>query len=155
MPILDHPVNGAANGTVDDRRDRRQPNLIRIIKSLRDDALTLVRQEVALAKRELMGKVASMGRNAAFLGVGGVIGIFGVFFILLAVNNLIFAGLAQAFSASTANWLAPALTGMGILIAALVLVLKSLRGMRRSAPIPDRTLETLRDDKEWVKGKFP
>jgi hypothetical protein len=150
MPVLDHPVNG----TVRDQRGERQPNLIRIIKTLRDDAMTLVRQEVALAKREVMGKVANMGKNAVFLGVGGVIAVFGLFFVLLALNNLIFAGLARAFSGATANWLAPALTGMSILIAALFLILKSLRGMRRSAPIPDRTLETLRDDKEWVKGKL-
>jgi hypothetical protein len=149
MPVLDHP---AANGTV---KETRQPTLVRMIKGLRDDVVTLARQEVALAKREIAGKVTSLGKNAVYIGLGGVIGVFGLFFVLLAVNNGIFAGLTAAgFSGGTANWLAPALTGSLILVIALSLVLKSLRGMRRSTPIPDRTLETLRDDKEWMKGKF-
>lgn len=132
----------------------RDPSLLRMVKNLRDDSLTLVRQEIALAKREMLAKVTGLGRHAVFLATGALVGLFGLFFVLLSLNNLLFAGLARAgFSGSVANWLAPVLVGMGALIVALGLVLKALRGMRLS-PVPDKTLETLREDKEWIKGKM-
>lgn len=148
MAKLDYPVNGTVPAS-------RRPNLISAFKALRDDAVTLVRQEAALAKREMLGKAASLGRNAAFLGLGGVVGLFGLFFVLLSLNNLLFAGLARAgFSSGVAYWLAPALTGVIILAIAMALVLLSLRGMRRSASMPERTLETLREDRQWLKGRL-
>lgn len=132
----------------------RDPSLLRMVKNLRDDSLTLVRQEIALAKREMIGKVSGLGRNAVFLAIGAFVGLFGLFFVLLSLNNLLFAGLARVgFSGSVANWLAPVLVGMGLLIVALGVVLKALRSMRKS-PIPDKTMETLREDKEWIKGKL-
>ena len=83
---------------------RDQASLISIIKDLRDDALTLGRQEIALAKREMAYKVTRLGRNAVFLGIGAVVALYGLFFVLLSLNNLLFAGLGQAgFSGSVAN----------------------------------------------------
>jgi hypothetical protein len=133
----------------------RDPSLIRIVKDLRDDTLALVRQEVALAKSEVTGKVSSLGRNSAFLAVGAVAAVFGLFFVLLAVNNLIFTGLAAAgFSGATANWMSPVLLGMALLIAALAFALKAMRSMRKAVRLPEKTVETIREDRDWVKGKF-
>lgn len=134
---------------------RRDPSFIEIIRDLRDDALTLVRQEVALAKREMGVKATRIGRNAVFLGAGALTGFFGLFFVLLALNNLLFAGLAKAgFSGTVANWMSPALLGMLILIVGLSFTLAALRSMRRSLHLPDRTMESLRDDRDWLKEKL-
>ena len=147
------PAGSPGTDTLDNRD--RQPSLIRIVKDLRDDTLALVRQEVALAKSEVTGKVSSLGKNSAFLAVGAVAGIFGLFFVLLALNNLIFAGLAAAgFSGATANWFAPVLLGMALLIAALAFALKAMRSMRKAVHMPEKTMETIREDRDWVKGKF-
>lgn len=134
---------------------RRNPSILQMVKDLRNDASTLVRQEVALAKKEMSQKVARMGRNAVFLAMGSVASLYGIFFILLALSNLLFAGLAKAgFSGSVANWFAPVLVGMGMSIVALTLVLKGLRSMRKASAVPEKTMETLRDDRDWVKGKL-
>jgi hypothetical protein len=131
------------------------PSFIRILRELRDDGLSLVRQEVALARREIMDQIAMLGRNAAFLAAGALAGVFGLFFVLLALSNLLFTGLAKAgFSGAIADWLAPAMVGMSILIVALSFALKSLRGLRKSSPMPRQALETLREDKVWLQEKF-
>lgn len=138
-----------------DTARRPEPSIISMIKDLRDDALALGRQEIALAKREVASKVSRLSRNAVFLGVGGLAGLYGLFFILLSLNNLLFAGLGKAgFSGSVANWFAPVLVGMGMLIVALSLTLKALRAMRRSLTVPEKALETLREDKAWLKEKI-
>lgn len=134
---------------------RPEPSILRMIKDLRDDALALGRQEIALAKREMASKATRLGRNAVFLGIGAVIALYGLFFVFLSVNNLIFAGLGKAgFSGAVANWLAPVLVGMMLLVVALALTLKSLRAMRKARPVPERTVATLREDKEWLKRKI-
>lgn len=139
-----------------DTLDReRPPSLIRIVKDLRDDTLALVRQEVALAKSEVAGKVSRLGKNTVFLAIGALAGFLGLFFVLLAINNLLFTGLtASGFSGANANWIAPVLLGMALLINALAFVLSAMRSFQKTMNMPEKTMESIREDRDWVKGKF-
>jgi hypothetical protein len=134
--------------------ETRDPSLVQLIKDLRDDTLALLRQELALAKREMTSKIARIGRNAAFLMIGAVIGLYCLFFILLGLSDLLQAGLfASGFSGTVSTWLAPLILGMLLGIAALLLALKALRSLRREKPLPEKTVATLREDRDWLKGK--
>lgn len=128
-------------------------SLVDIIRHLKDDGISLFRKEVALAKREMTDKVSYLGKNSAYLAVAALVAGFAAFFLLLACNNLLEAGLARIFSAGTAGWLAPFLVGMLIGISALLLALKAMRTIRKGRPLPERTLETLRTEKDWIRGK--
>lgn len=131
-------------------------SLARIIRDLRDDALALLRQEVALAKREMALKFARLGRNAVFLAAGALIGFFCVFFFLLSLSDLLQAGLyATGFSGTVAGWLAPLLLAMLLGVAALTLALKALRTLRKLRPVPEGAAASLRENREWLKGKMP
>jgi hypothetical protein len=132
-----------------------EPSLVEIIKNLRNDALTLFRQEINLAKREMAEKFSRMGKNAVFLGIGAVIGLYCVFFLLLGINNLIQAGLiAAGLSGSMSAWLAPLILGVVLGAAAGIFAMKALRVLSHEKPLPEQTLETLREDKDWAKGKL-
>jgi hypothetical protein len=138
--------------TIDTHPD---PSIVKIIKDLRDDVTALFRQEVALAKREMSGKAVTYGRNAAFLGLGALVGVFAVLFFCLFLNNLLRAGLTGlGFPDPIAVWFAPLILGMLLGIGALLLSLKALKAMRKEKPLPQRTLDTIRDDADWVKGKL-
>jgi hypothetical protein len=138
--------------TVDTHPDS---SFIKIIKDLRDDATALFRQEVALAKREIAGKAAIYGKNSVFLVLGAVIGIFALFFICLFLNNLLHVGLtAMGISDPVASWLAPLILGMLLGIGGLLLSLKALKTMRREKPVPQKTLDSFREDKDWIRGKM-
>ncbi|HKP96668.1 MAG TPA: phage holin family protein [Fibrobacteria bacterium] len=133
----------------------KDPSVVRIIKDLRDDVTALFRQEVALAKREMSGKAATFGRNAAFLGLGALVGLYAVLFFCLFLDNLLQAGLtAIGFPDPIAAWFAPLILGMLLGIGALLLSLKALKAMRKEKALPTRTLDSIREDKDWVKGKL-
>lgn len=137
-----------------------ESSLLSIVKDLRDDAATLFRQEVALAKREAAGKFASIGRNSVLLGAGIFIGLYAVFFFFLSLNNLLQMGIkAAGFSPDNSAWFAPLLLFMILGICALIPVRKGIKAMGKEGAAPRKTMETLREDKDWikskVKGRFP
>jgi hypothetical protein len=130
-------------------------SLLRIIKDLRDDTATLFRQEVALAKREIAGKALSFGRNTAMIAAGAVIGLYAVFFFFLFLNNLIQAGVHRiGLSPAVSAWFAPLFLSMLIAAGALILALKALKAMRKEKAVPQRTLDSIREDKDWIKSKW-
>ncbi|GEM_PF-1100150 len=132
-----------------------EPSLVHVIKELRDDTVRLIRQEVALAKREMVGKFTMIGKNTAFLGVGALVGLYFLFFFFLFLNNLIQAGLsASGFSGAVSAWFAPLILSLLLGVAALSFMLKSLRSMRKEKFVPQKTLDTLKDDKDWVRAKL-
>jgi hypothetical protein len=129
-------------------------SFVKIIKDLRDDATALFRQEVALAKREMAGKAVTYGKNTVFLGIGALVGLYALFFVFLFLNNLLHTGMtALGLSEAVASWFAPLLMGMLLGIGALVLTLKALKAMRKEKPLPQRTLDSIREDKDWIKEK--
>jgi len=131
-----------------------EASLLGIIKDLRDDAVTLFRQEAALAKRELAGRVSALARHFAWAAIGGLLGLYAVFFLFLGINNLLEAGLrAAGIGASVASWLAPLLLGMIVAIGALLTVLTGLRSMRKDAAAPSATVDSLRENRDWIKDK--
>ncbi|MDB5049294.1 MAG: hypothetical protein JWO30_2365 [Fibrobacteres bacterium] len=129
-------------------------SFVKIIKDLRDDATALFRQEVALAKREMAGKVATYGKNTVFLGMGALIGLYALFFVFLFLNNLLHTGLtAMGTPEAVASWFAPLLLAMLLGVGALLLSLKALKAMRKEKALPQRTLDSIREDRDWIKGK--
>jgi hypothetical protein len=129
-------------------------SFLRIIRDLRDDVTALFRQEVALAKRELAGKAMSIGKNTVYLGIGAVVGLYALFFVFFFLNNLLASGMiAIGLSDHVAAWFAPLLFGMLLGIAALLLSLKSLKAMRKEKAVPRATLDSIREDKDWIRTK--
>ncbi|MCW5976971.1 MAG: phage holin family protein [Bryobacteraceae bacterium] len=103
----------------------------------------LVRQEVALAKVELTENARRAGRNAAFLAVGGAIG----YAALLAFLGAAILLLALWMPAWAAALTVAAVAG----IIAAILVTKALAALRRIDFVPRQTIETLKEDAEWIK----
>lgn len=130
------------------------PSFVTLIKNLRDDTTHLIRQEVALAKTEMGEKAGRLGKNAVSIGIGAVTGIIALLFILMGLAELVAFGYEKAgLSEGMAEWLGP-LT-LGILIAAVAgfLVLKAVKTLSHTSLKPEKTLDTLKQDKDWAIGK--
>src|SRR5207253_2941017 len=86
-----------------------QPNSIAgLLRELRDETTTLMRQEVALAKTEIKENVSRMGGHAAHIAVGGFVAYAGVIVLLIGIGHLLGAVLVKAgMSDQLAQWLAP------------------------------------------------
>jgi len=125
-----------------------------LIRELRDESMTLLRQEVALAKTEVSEKVSRVSRNSMYLAVGGAIAYAGLLILLIAATVGLYAGLvAVGLSHMTAGWLAPLIIGAILAIIGYGLVQKAINTLKDEQLVPERTAESLRDDKEWLERK--
>lgn len=131
------------------RNDER--SLGSLIKELGNESSRLVQEEVRLAKTEMREKVEVYERNAAKMAVGGVLLLGAVFVLLVAVNRGLTVLLEQFVSLEVAVWLSPLILA---LLAGLIgwgMFKSAQRAMAREGVMPRQTMETLRDEKDWVK----
>jgi uncharacterized membrane protein YqjE len=125
----------------DDLRDRPIGELL---KELANETTTLVRQELDLAKAEMREKAGKAGPGVGMWGAAGVTA-------LLALGSLT-AFVILALDGAMPNWLAALIVG---LVYAAIAGLLYLRGKRRveeaGSPIPEKTIETVKEDAQWAK----
>jgi len=126
-----------------------------LFSELATETSTLVRQEVALAQTELTQKATTVGTNVGFLVAGGAVGYTALLVILAAVV----IGLTQLISnlsgwqIITSAWIAAAIVGLVVGIVAYVLVTNALAKLKNTELTPRQTVETLKEDAEWLKDQ--
>lgn len=126
-----------------------------LFSELAADTSTLVRQEVALAQTELTKKAASVGKDIGFLVVGGAVGYTALFVILAAVV----IGLTQLIASLsgwqliTSAWIAAAIVGLIVGAVAYFLVTSALTKLKNTELTPRQTVETLKEDAQWLKNQ--
>jgi len=129
--------------TDQDLRDRPIGDLV---KQLADQTSTLVRQEMDLAKAELAQKGKQAGKGAGLLGAAAVIG-------LLAAGALT-AFLIMLLDGALPNWLSALIVAVVFGAIAGVLALQGRNRMKAAAPpVPEQTVETVKEDVEWAKTR--
>ena len=116
-----------------------------LIAELSRETTTLVRQELQLAKVEMIQKASRAGKNVGFLVVGGVVAYTGLLAIIAAV--IIVLGNVIAL------WLSALVVGAVIAAVGLVLVIKGVNTLRQEDPTPQETIETLKEDREWLRDQ--
>ena len=116
-----------------------------LFSELATETSTLVRQEVALAQTELTQKATSVGKNVGFLVVGGAVG----YAALLAILAAAIIGLAYFVPA----WAAALIVGVVVGIVAFLLISSALKALKETSLTPNQTVETLKEDAEWLKNQ--
>src|SRR4029450_5472399 len=115
-----------------------------LLKQFSEDATTLIRKEVELAKAELAEKGRQAGKGAGMVGGAGLFGVtaFG------ALTAFLILVLAEAMDA----WLAALIVAAIYGAVAGVLALQGKQKVEEAAPPqPEQTVETLKEDVEWAK----
>ncbi|HEX8927465.1 MAG TPA: phage holin family protein, partial [Actinomycetota bacterium] len=87
MAIEQPPTGSDARiGVPPDARElparRTEPTTAELLRGLADDATTLVRQEVMLAKQEMTEGLTSTAKASSLLVAGGVLALYGFGFLL-------------------------------------------------------------------------
>lgn len=124
---------------------KEERSLGELFTNLANETGTLVRQEVALAQAELTQKAASIGKNVGFLVVGGAVG----YAALLAVIAAGIIGLANFVPAWAAALIVAAVVG----IIAFILISSALAALKKTEITPRETVETLKEDAQWLKNQ--
>ncbi len=124
-----------------------------LIRELRDESTVLLRQEIAMAKTEMSEKASAVGHNVSTLVIGGVVALLSIIFLLLAVTG----GLALMIMSTDAElhaiWIAPLIVGTVIAAIATVMIVKVKAALASTSLVPHQTIETLKEDKQWVQAK--
>lgn len=126
------------------KKDER--SLGELLSELAGETGTLVRQEVALAQVELTQKAVSIGKNVGFLAVGAAVG----YAALLAILTAVIVGLANFIPL----WLSALIVGTGVGIAAFVLISSALKALKDTDMKPKQTVETLKEDAQWLRNQM-
>jgi hypothetical protein len=130
--------------TTHDTTDLRERPIGEIANELMRDVSLLVRQEVELAKAEMRekGRVALPG--IGMIGGAGLVG-------LCAAGSLT-TFLVLALATFLDAWLAALLVGVGLGLAAAGLWLAGKERVEDAGrPIPEETIENVKEDAQWVK----
>jgi uncharacterized membrane protein YqjE len=123
------------------------PPLGELVKQLAQDSATLVRQEMALAKAELRQNLTSMAKDAAMIAVGAVIA--GVGGLVLVAFLVILLG-----SVLGNYWLSALIVGGLFVLVGGVLIMTNLKKLKKEEVAPTRTIETLKEDKQWLQSEI-
>ncbi|HWD64992.1 MAG TPA: phage holin family protein [Solirubrobacteraceae bacterium] len=123
-----------------------QASVAELVKRLTEQTSRLAHQEVELAKAELALKGKRAGLGAGMFGGAGVFGAYA----LGALATAAILGLAQG----VASWLAALIVaGVLALVAGVVALIGARKVKQAVPPIPEQTVETVREDLEYAKAK--
>jgi hypothetical protein len=115
-----------------------------LIGNISSDLSQLFRQEVDLARAELKREATKAGKAAGMLGVAGFSGYLAVVLLSFA---LVF-GLANVMDA---GWAALIVAVLWAIIGG-ALYLTGRKQLKTVDPMPRRTVDTIKEDAQWLKN---
>ena len=132
------------------------PNSIPVLlRELRDDTTTLLRQEVTLAKAEMNENLSRMGSHATQIAIGGFVAYAGIIVLLIGIGHLLGALLVRAgLDEQVATWLAPSLVGLVVALIGWMMFAKAKRAIVHDDLTPKQTIASLRESKQWAQSKL-
>lgn len=120
------------------------PRVGELVRELRDEIALLAKQEVALAKAELLGKV----KNVA-LGTGMVVAALAIaLFSLVALTVLLIVALDEVLPLWAA---AMGVAALYLFAAAGLFLLGMSRFRRIGSPLPTHTMHRIKEDLRWLR----
>lgn len=117
-----------------------------LISDLTQNASVLARQEVQLAKVEMQQKVDEAKGNVAAIAAGAALANAA----LLALVAAAVFGLGLFMD----MWLAALIVGAVVGIIAGLLIWRGIAALKEMTPVPEQTLATLEEDKEWLSRQL-
>jgi Putative Actinobacterial Holin-X, holin superfamily III len=114
-----------------------------LLGQLANNSAALVRDEIALAKQEMSEKVSSFRSGVVTIAVGGIIALLGVLALIAAA----IIGLAHYMDPG----LAALLVGVAFAVIGGIIAFVGMGRLKRTSLKPEQTIETLEEDKEWLK----
>ena len=122
-----------------------EKSLGQLFSELTSDLSTLMRKEVELAKVETKEEVSRAGKAGGMLGGGAFAGYFALLFLSFALAWLLDEWMHTA--------LAFLIVGLLYAVVAAVLVVRGRARLQNVNPVPQQTVETLKEDVQWAKAQ--
>ena len=121
----------------------QERSLGQLFSQLSQDVSSLFRQEVRLAKIEMSQKASEAGKHVGFIVAGGFIAYAGFLALLVAL----ILGLSEFMAA----WLAALIVGIVVAGIGYFLLQKGMNDLKNVNPAPEKTIQTIKEDGQWLK----
>ena len=126
----------------------REPSTAELLRGLAEDASTLVRQEMLLARQEFQEGLQATAKASALLAAAAFLGLYAFGFLLYTIGEAI----------GGPRWLGFAIVTAVLLLAVAVLGLLGRRRLAASKMVPERaraelkeTAAELREEIKWAR----
>jgi len=125
----------------------REPSLATLLSGIVGDAQVLVRQEIALARQEVREEISNAKDAGIALAIaGGVLAVGGLLLVLALAQAL-------AFFLHWPVWAGYVVVGAVLAIVGYILFSSAQKRMQQINPMPEKTVETLKENVEWIKDR--
>jgi uncharacterized membrane protein YqjE len=132
------------SGTSFPGKDER--SVAELTKELLRDISELVRRELDLAKVELTEKVRTLGLGIGLAAAGAV--------LLLVTLGALTATAIIALATAMDTWLAALIVTIVVGVLGTIVLFLGVKVLRRGVPpVPDQTVESVKEDIAWVKTR--
>ena len=116
-----------------------------LVREVAGDLSTLLRQELALAKAEVTQEAKKGGAAAGMLGGSGV----AAHLLLLFLSLAVMFGLGAVVHLGWAALIVAAVWG----VVAAVLFATGRKRLQQVEPVPQQTVETVKEDVQWARTR--
>lgn len=120
-----------------------EPTIADLFGRLGQETSTLVRQEMLLAKAEMVEKAKTALRHTLLIGAGVLLGLVSV----LTLTSALVLGLSTFME----PWLAALCVGGAFALGGFGAVRAGVSALKRMDPTPAKTIETLKENKQWAQ----
>src|ERR1044072_1829087 len=126
-----------------------------LFSRLGDDVMELFNSQLALFKVEIKEEANAYARGVTMIAVGAVIAVVGFALLNVAIAFAVSTLFAQAnFSQPASYALGFVVTGAFYLIVGAILVMLMKSRLAKQELVPQRTVQELRKDKQWLKNEL-
>ena len=137
-----HPSNDTINDGPGPSPEQPLPHLLSRMTS---DLTTLLRKEVQLAKIEIKDDVKQIAKAGGMYGAAGFAGYMALVMLSLAVVFLL--------DLIMPAWVAFLIVGVLYGVGGYVLFSRGRERIKQINPVPEQTIETIKEDVEWVRTR--
>jgi hypothetical protein len=123
-----------------------EPSLTSLVTGIINDAQELLKQQLSLFRQEVKDDVRKTKEAAISLGAGiGILALGGIFICLMLVYLL-----NWAFPTALPLWLCYGIIGGLMLLGGGGLLYAGKRRLASFNPLPDQSVEALRENVQWI-----
>jgi hypothetical protein len=123
-----------------------QRSLGELFGELAQNTGTLVRKEVELVSAEMTAKAKVAGREVAFVASGGALTMIGAIVLMAAL--ILVLGTVMPL------WASALLVGAVVTVVGGVVAALGIRGLKAIEAAPRQTMETLEENRQWIKEQM-
>jgi Putative Actinobacterial Holin-X, holin superfamily III len=123
----------------------RNGSLPDLVTGIIDDVRTLIRQEVALGRAEMLKELNKTKQAAMAVGAGIAVAAVGVLFLLLLLVNLIHE------AGGLPLWGSDAIVGGVLVVFGCIVYFVGKRRASEVHLVPRQTIESIKENVQWIK----